>query len=319
MTINDVLFFDTETTGIPDRAAKWDVDFMEYPHIVQIAWMIGEHAESHIIRPDGWEIPDETVDVHGITTEYAMEYGEPFVFVMDRFVAFASKAGLLCGHNIHFDTGIVKANILRELGHEYYSANDVEQALFKGKRIDTMRSTMKWVDARNSWGKLKFPNLSELYSRCFPGETFPAHDALADTKAVARCLPVILELGLVELKVKEYPEEKQNNPVSAFAKIADAASDAAKIAADSAKKFGLMPEKAGNGANLPANGENDKYPVRSEQGRQIENPAKIGEQIEKMADAVKVTASEIHNAAETIKEFTKVAKDVKDMLDQNNF
>lgn len=24
MTIDDVLFFDTETTGIPDRAAKWD-------------------------------------------------------------------------------------------------------------------------------------------------------------------------------------------------------------------------------------------------------------------------------------------------------
>lgn len=275
MTINDVLFFDTETTGIPDRAAKWDVDFMEYPHIVQIAWMIGEHAESHIIRPDGWEIPDETVDVHGITTEYAMEHGEPFVFVMDRFVAFASKAGLLCGHNIHFDTGIVKANILRELGHEYYSANDVEQALFKGKRIDTMRSTMKWVDARNNWGKLKFPNLSELYSRCFPGETFPAHDALADTKAVARCLPVILELGLVELKVKEYPEEQPNNPVSAFAKIADAASDAAKIAADAAKKFGAAPETAKNSPISATKTENDKLPIQPAKAPEIENFTKI--------------------------------------------
>ena len=111
---------------------------------------------------------------------------------------------------------------------------------------------MKWVDARNSWGKLKFPNLGELYARCFPGETFPAHDALEDTKAVARCLPVILELGLVELKVKEYPEEQPNNPVSAFAKIADAASDAAKIAADAAKKFGAAPETAGNGPILDA-------------------------------------------------------------------
>ena len=212
MTIEDVLFFDTETTGIPDRSAKWDVDFNEYPHIVQIAWLFGDVAESHIIRPDGWEIPEETTAVHGITTEYAMEHGEPFVFVMDRFIAFAQKAPLLCGHNIHFDTGIVKANILRELGHEYFDANDVDAALFKGKRIDTMRSTMKWVDARNSWGKLKFPNLGELYSRCFPGETFPAHDALEDTKAVARCLPVILEMGLVELKVKEYPEEQPNNP-----------------------------------------------------------------------------------------------------------
>lgn len=192
MDINDVLFFDTETTGIPDRSAKWDVDYNEYPRIVQIAWMIGEHSESHIIRPEGWEIPEETVAVHGITTEYALEHGEPFILVIARFIEFATNAGLLCGHNIHFDTGIIKANILRELGREYYNANDVEQALFKGKRIDTMRSTMKWVDARNSWGRLKFPNLGELYSRCFPGETFPAHDALEDT----RPLPVACRLSL---------------------------------------------------------------------------------------------------------------------------
>lgn len=37
MEIRDVLFFDTETTGIPDRAAHWDTDFMDYPHVVQLA------------------------------------------------------------------------------------------------------------------------------------------------------------------------------------------------------------------------------------------------------------------------------------------
>lgn len=284
MTIDDVLFFDTETTGIPDRSAKWDVDFMTYPRIVQIAWMIGEHSESHIIRPEGWEIPEETVAVHGITAEYAMENGEPFVFVMDRFIAFAQKAGLLCGHNIHFDTGIIKANILRELGHEYYDANDIEQALFKGKRIDTMRSTMKWVDARNTWGKLKFPNLGELYARCFPGEVFPAHDALEDTKAVARCLPVILELGLVELKVKEYPEEQPNNPVSAFVKIAEAASDAAKIAADAAKKFGAAPETAGNGPILDAKQKDDKLPIQPAKAPEIENFTKISDAAAELLD-----------------------------------
>lgn len=311
MTIQDVLFFDTETTGIPDRTAKWDVDFADYPHVVQLAWMHGEKMESHIIRPDGWDIPDDVVAVHGITTEYALEHGEPFAAVVDQFIQDAHDAGLICAHNIHFDTSIIKANIIRELGREYYDANDVESALYKGKRIDTMRPTMKWVDARTETNRLKFPRLEELYDRCFPGETFPAHDALEDVKAVARCLPVILEQGLVELKVKEYPEETLEP--------AKPSEQAAKIAADASKKFGSMPEKAGNGANLPANGENDKSPVPSEQGRQIENPAKIGDQIEKMADAVKVTASEIHNAAETTKEFTNVAKDVKDMLDQNEF
>ena len=165
------------------------------------------------------------------------------ISLIGPFIAFAQKAALLCGHNIHFDTGIIKANILRELGHEYYDSENVEDALYKGKRIDTMRSTMKWVDARNNWGKPKFPNLSELYSRCFPGETFPAHDAKEDVKAVARCLPVLLENGLVELKIKEYPTES--------------------------------PEKPVNGPISHDNPENDKSLIRTEKTPQIENSAKI--------------------------------------------
>ena len=277
MTIDDVLFFDTETTGIPERSWEWHTDFDKYPHVVQIAWLHGCKVETHIIRPDGWEIPQETVDVHGITTEYALEHGEPFASVVDMFIQDCHDAGLICGHNIHFDTSIIKANILRELGREYYDANDVENALYKGKRIDTMRPTMKWVDARMANGRLKFPNLSELYSRCFPGESFPAHDALEDVKAVAKCLPVIVELGLVELKVKEYPDEQ--------AKPAPESTTAAQIAADAAQKFGASPEKPGNGPILNAKIENDKLPVQAEKAPEIENSAKITGVVADLLDA----------------------------------
>ena len=287
MTIDDVLFFDTETTGIPDRAHKWDVDFMEYPHVVQMAWIHGCKVENHIIRPDGWEIQQETVDVHGITTEYALEHGEPFASVVEMFIQDCHDAGLICGHNIHFDTGIVKANILRELGWEYYDASEVETALFKGKRIDTMRPTMKWVDARRANGAVKFPNLSELYSRCFPGETFPAHDALEDCKAVARCLPVILAQNLVELKVKEYTEQA-TDPGTAVAKMAETVATigtAAKIAADAAKKFGAAPETAGNGFILNDKTENDKLPVQPEKSPEIENSEKLTDAAAELLDA----------------------------------
>jgi DNA polymerase-3 subunit alpha len=266
MEIKDVLFLDTETTGIPDRAAKWDSDYMDYPHVVQIAWLHGCKAENHIIRPDGWEIPEDAQQVHGITTEYALEHGEPFAAVVDMLIQDCHEAGLICGHNIHFDTGIIKANILRELGREYYDANDVESALYKGKRIDTMRSTMKWVDARFASGRLKFPNLGELYDRCFPGETFEAHDALEDCKAVARCLPVLIENELVELKVKEYPDEQEQ---------AKQDGNAARIAAESAKKFGQMPEKPVTCPNFNPISENDKLPVQQEKAPQIENSAKL--------------------------------------------
>ena len=280
MTINDVLFLDTETTGIPDRAAKWDTDFEQYPHVVQIAWMHGCKVENHIIRPDGWEIPDDAKQVHGITTEYAMEHGEPFAAVVDMLIQDCHEAGLICGHNIHFDTGIIKANILRELGREYYDANDVESALFKGKRIDTMRSTMKWVNARFHFGRLKFPNLGELYDRCFPGETFEAHDALEDCKAVARCLPVIVDAGLVELAVKEYDNPDNGNSE----KPNDQSTNAARIASESAKKFGEIAEKPGNAPISASNSENDKLPVQAAKAPQIENLKKITDAAAELLD-----------------------------------
>ena len=282
MEIGHVLFFDTETTGLPEKGASWETDYEGYPHIVQIAWVRGGIEKSHIIRPEGWEIPEDMSAIHGITTERALADGEPFAIVIDEFLSDCHDAGLLCGHNIHFDTGMVKANILRELGKEYFDAVDVEGALYKGKRIDTMRAAMKWVDARTMNGRLKFPNLAELYSRCFPGETFPAHDALEDTRAVARCLPVLVELGLVELKVKEYPEELPNNPVSAFVGIVVAASRAATIAADAAKKFGKMLERSENGSNSGLCEKDDKSLNFSDKASQNENSEKINNEVARL-------------------------------------
>ena len=271
ITYDQILYFDTETTGLPPKDAKWETDYEQFPRICQLSWIYAGREENHIIRPDGWVIPQEATDVHGITNEYAQEHGEPLADVMGKFIADCYTAKLICGHNVYFDISTVKSELMRKASFDQFA----DDALYKGKRIDTMRPTMKWVDARMANGRLKFPNLSELYSRCFPGETFPAHNAIEDVKAVARCLPVIVELGLVELKVKEYPEEQPNNPVSAFAKIADAASDAAKIAADAAKKFGTTPETDGNGPILGAKQKDDKLPIKPTKAPENENSPKI--------------------------------------------
>ena len=267
MTINDVLFFDTETTGIPPKYAKWDIDFKDFPHVVQLAWVYGCREESHIIRPDGWVIPEETVEVHGITTEYALEHGEPFAGVVDMFIQDCHDAGLICGHNIYFDTSVIKANILRELGREYYYANDVEQALHKTKRIDTMKATNNWVDARTASGMKKWPKLCELYSRCFPGETFPAHDALEDTKAVARCLPVLIEHGLVELKLRDYGPMKLDFGSPVASNIADKA----------AMKFGTVLVRAVNGAKQNEKSQDNELTIRQQKAAQIEDSVKIND------------------------------------------
>lgn len=206
--LKDICFFDCETTGIPAKGLKWDADFMQFPQVVQLAWSVGDKEKSYIIKPDGYEIPEETTEIHGITTERAIAEGVPFAVVVDEFLADAADAPLVCAHNIYFDTSMLKANILRWCGREYYDAK-AEDALHKGKRIDTMMKCIKFVGALFANGRpSKFPTLEELYNKLFPGETFPAHDALEDIRALRRCVPELVELGIIELAQKEYPAEQ---------------------------------------------------------------------------------------------------------------
>ena len=206
--LKDILTFDCETTGVPKKGQKWDVDFEDFPKIVQLAWSLNGKERSYIIKPEGWEIPDASIEVHGITAERANANGVPFADIIGEFLSDCADARLLVGHNIYFDTSIVKAMILLIMGREYYDTK-ADGALFNGKRIDTMMKTIKFVGAKKSNGKgIKFPSLKELYNKCFPGETFPAHDALEDVRACKRCIPVLVENGIIEMKPKEYPAEQ---------------------------------------------------------------------------------------------------------------
>lgn len=233
-----ILYFDTETTGVPERDADWKTDFEKFPRICQLSWILNGREENHIIRPDGWEIPQEATDIHGITTERALKDGEPLVNVIGQFIEDCAAAELICGHNIYFDTSIIKSELMR---YGMYEMLDAETALFKGKRIDTMRPSMRWVGATFSNGRLKFPKLEELYARCFPGETFPAHDAICDVRAVARCLPVLCDNGLIKLAVKEYAEVQVDPAIAGTEQ--KAVNEPYKKANDSDNKLHLDEEK----------------------------------------------------------------------------
>lgn len=40
--LKDICFFDCETTGVPEKGLKWDADFNQFPHVVQLAWAFGD-------------------------------------------------------------------------------------------------------------------------------------------------------------------------------------------------------------------------------------------------------------------------------------
>lgn len=193
-----VLIFDTETTGLPPKGAKYDTDFMQFPRVVQLAWQFNGELKNYIVKPFGWEIPEEATKVHGITTERAIKEGLPFQTIMDEFIHDCQQAEKIIGHNIYFDTSIIKSNILRMKMPRFFE-NIVEPALHKDKRICTMYKTIKFVGAKFPDGRPgKFPRLEELYEKLF-NETFPAHDAAEDVKATARCVDELVKLQLIEI------------------------------------------------------------------------------------------------------------------------
>ena len=103
------LFFDTETTGLPQRwnAPVTNVD--NWPRLVQLAWIMCDdkgniiEERSDIIKPEGFSIPVEASRVHGITTIKAQEEGKDLLSILELFSDKIDAADALIGHNISFD------------------------------------------------------------------------------------------------------------------------------------------------------------------------------------------------------------------------
>lgn len=179
-----ILFFDTETTGLPKNWKAPLTDMDNWPRMIQLAWIgydpDGEQVseKSVIIRPEGFTIPEPAARVYGITTERAMEEGVELLGVLEEFAAMVSEADTLVAHNMRFDESILGAELLRA---------EMETALFRKPNFCTMRESTDICCIPGSYGKNKWPRLEELHTHLFGSDFENAHDALADVQATARC------------------------------------------------------------------------------------------------------------------------------------
>jgi DNA polymerase-3 subunit alpha len=208
------IVFDTETTGLPTKSQNWETDYNDYPYLVQLSWKVlgSEEVKDYIIKPEGYEIPEAAVAVHGITTEIALEKGHFVENVIREFIDDCSQAEKIIGHNVYFDTSIIKANIKRLAEKSpAFPEGYVEKsilALDKGKRIDTMMKTISFcsIPFPNGKGK-KYPTLKELYAKLFDGEEFNAHNSKDDVNACERCYNELINIGIIEETTTKEGEE----------------------------------------------------------------------------------------------------------------
>ncbi len=192
------LIFDTETTGLPrNYNAPWS-DSDNWPRMVQIAWQLHDkfgkllQNNSIIIKPEGFTIPFNAVQIHGINNERALNEGELLLEVLQQFAKVVNDCTYLCGHNIEFDINIIGAELLRcGIGN-----------IFENKKvIDTKNddTTNYCAIPGGKGGKYKWPTLTELYTKLFNAKFEEAHNAAFDVQATAKTFFEIVKRGITRV------------------------------------------------------------------------------------------------------------------------
>lgn len=205
-----ILFFDTETTGLPKNWKAPVTDLNNWPRMVQLAYVFQDekgqtisHGD-YIVKPEGFIIPPEASLIHGITTERAVKEGKELNFVLDEFNSLLQKADFLVAHNISYDEKIVGAEFLRE------GMNNLIQTK---ETICTMESATDYCSIDGPYG-YKWPKLSELYYKLFHENFEEAHNAVVDIKATVKCFWELKKKGIINLSNASFIEEDSNNDKS---------------------------------------------------------------------------------------------------------
>ncbi|MCX2574550.1 3'-5' exonuclease [Pedobacter sandarakinus] len=174
------LFVDTETSGLPK---DWDAPYSaetNWPHILQIAWIIFDRnfkeikRENYYVKADGIIIDKAAQKIHKLSPEFLETNGEPLEKVMNIFnLDFLAYQPLVIGHFIELDYHMVNVSLFR-----LQLPNLFEQAQF----FCTMKASAAFV--RNP--TIKFLKLGRFYRILFNAEMDDTHDALADAEHTAK-------------------------------------------------------------------------------------------------------------------------------------
>ncbi|RUT79804.1 3'-5' exonuclease [Ancylomarina longa] len=188
------LFFDTETTGLPKRWNAPITDLNNWPRMVQLAWLLYDNKNQEIKRtnriiiPEGYMIPQEASNIHGISTNRAINEGIDLTEALEEFACVLNESSFLIAHNISFDEMIVGAEFLRK---------NITNRLREIPKICTMKTTSSICKIPGRSG-YKWPNLTELHQTLFNKGFDGTHDALADVVACADCFFELKKTGMYQ-------------------------------------------------------------------------------------------------------------------------
>jgi DNA polymerase-3 subunit epsilon len=190
-----ILFFDTETTGLPKNFNAPATDINNWPRMVQLAYTFQDiHGRviskgNYIIKPEGYSIPAASSSIHGITTGRANREGKNLSEVLKNFNSLVIQSKYLVAHNINFDIKIVEAEFIRM---------NIPCSLQSKSKICTMESSTNYCAISGTYG-YKWPTLSELHYKLFNSIVKEAHNAEIDVNATVKCFWELKQKGIISL------------------------------------------------------------------------------------------------------------------------
>lgn len=193
------LIYDTETSGIP--LFNEPSEDPRQPHIVQLGALLVDLDTSRVIstldlviRPDGWEIPEDVAAIHGITTEHAYDVGVSESLATEMLLELWARSQVRIGHNESFDARMVRIALFRfepALGQDpdQWKAGKAECT----QRMATPILKLPPTEKMRAAGRFhyKSANLSEAYKHFTGKDLEGAHSAMADAAA---CMAVYLAI-----------------------------------------------------------------------------------------------------------------------------
>lgn len=202
------LIFDTETTGLPKKWNAPITDTDNWPRCVQIAWQLHDEfgklveQQDYLIKPEGYNIPYDAEQIHGISTLLAEEKGAKLEDVLILFNEALSKSKFVVGQNVKFDLNIMGCEYVRK---------QLETNLNELPILDTCteKTAILCQIPGGRGGKFKLPTLTELHQHLFQAPFGEAHNATADVEATTRCF---LEL----IRKRLYTKEQLDVPADYF-------------------------------------------------------------------------------------------------------
>lgn len=189
------LFFDTETTGLPENWKAPMTDLDNWPRVIQLAASAYEDDGTLIdsfeilIKPDGWEMPtDKFWTDNGFSQERSIQLGIPVNEALKEFIKYHDSCDTLVAHNISYDYNVLGAEMIRAK----MRCNKVLMK-FCTKDIGT-----DYCQIEGPYG-YKWPKLEELHFKLFGCDFVGAHQAGSDVEATAKCFFEMKKLGLIKI------------------------------------------------------------------------------------------------------------------------